>query len=86
MCATFSQLQNLSEWDDGKQRRWREAVEHIKFVVAMRRRQVREGKWFLREHPAGASSWGLAQTQELQEEEGVLTVAGDQRAYGLKRS
>ena len=39
---------------------------------------------FLHEHPAGASSWGLEQIKELQAEEGVLTVVGDQCAYGLK--
>jgi len=83
MCRMFSQLQNLSPWDDVKQANWKEAVEHIKFVISLYRLQVREGRLFLHEHPAGASSWGLKMVQDLMKEEGVVTSIADQCQYGL---
>ena len=84
MCTMFSQLQTLSGWGPEKERRWGEAVKHMMFVVSLYRRQVREGRLFLHEHPAGAKSWGLDMIKELQEEEGVVTVTGDQCEFGLK--
>ena len=56
----------------------------MKFVAGLYRRQMREGRLFLHEHPAGASSWMLKEIKELCEEDGVETVIGDQCMYGLK--
>jgi len=84
MCRMFSQLQALSPWTKEKQERWFEAVEHVKFVVALYRLQMRAGRLFLHEHPAGASSWSLNAVKELLEEEGVMTTVADQCQYGLE--
>ena len=49
----------------------------LKFVVALYRKQAREGRLFFHEHPESASSWGLKEVQELAEDEGVeVAVAG----------
>ena len=34
-----------------------EGRQHLEFVCWMYRRQLRNGKWFLHEHPATAVSW-----------------------------
>ena len=80
MCTMFSSLQNLSPWTEEKKRRWGEAREHIRCVDRM---QLDEGRLFLREHPAGASSWDLEEMKELMSEEEVHTVRADQCMYGL---
>ena len=46
--------------------------------------QLREGRWFLHEHPAGASSWGLEEVRKMEKEEGVTIRVADQCMYGLK--
>ena len=84
MCTLFSQLQNLSGWGPDKQERWVEAVGHMRFVIDLYRRQMREGRLFLHEHPAGATSWGLEMVKKLLEEEGVFTTVADQCEYGLE--
>ena len=71
MCQMFSQLQTLSGWTEEKSRRWCEAREHIKFMIAVYRHQLRQGRWFLHEHPHGASSWSLEEVRKLMQEEGV---------------
>ena len=84
MCTMFSQLQRLSTWTEEKQRRWREDRRHLKFMAEIYKNQIREGRWFLLEHPAGASSWSLAEIQELLEELEVDITIADQCMYGLR--
>lgn len=84
MCTMFSRLQHLRKWTESKEQRWVEAVQHIKFVVQLYREQIRGGRFFIHEHPAGASSWGLRLVQELAREEGVTIAEADQCMYGLK--
>ena len=84
MCTMFSKLQALSGWSEDKQRKWCEAREHIKFMIAVYRRQLREGRWFLHEHPDSASSWGLEEVRKLMMEEGVVTTVAHQCMYGLR--
>ena len=80
----FSKLQALSGWSEDKQRTWREAREHIKFMIAVYRRQLREGRWFLHEHPDRASSWVLDEVRKLMLGEGVVTTVAHQCMYGLR--
>lgn len=82
MCTVFSQLQNETPWTEGKRARWREAKRHMEFMVAVYRRQLREGRWFLHEQPAAATSWGVEEVEKLLAEEGVMTVIGDQCMHG----
>ena len=65
MCKMFSQLQHLSPWNDKKQERWVEDRRHIEFVCQIYRMQMQSGNWFLHEHPAGASSWGLREVKQI---------------------
>ncbi len=58
-CTMFSPLQTLTPWTTEKTRRWCEATEHIQFVVETYKMQMKAGRWFLHEHPAGASSRDL---------------------------
>ena len=59
-CTAFSLLQNLNpdsmNHSAEKQRKWREGCRHLKFVVELYRQQMAAGRWFLHEHPAGATS------------------------------
>ena len=82
MCTIFSVLQNLSRWTAEKQERWKAAVEHLKFACKLYRHQIKEGRWFLHEHPVGASSWKIKEVSEILRMEEVNTATADQCMYG----
>lgn len=84
MCTMFSPLQRLTGWTAEKQRRWREDRRHLQFMAQVYRIQAMQGRWFLHEHPATASSWSLKEITDVLDVEGVSTVLGDQCMYGLK--
>ena len=46
--------------------------------------QINEGRYFLHEHPAQATSWGLKEIMQLANEENVTITKVDQCMYGLK--
>ena len=75
MCAMFSALQNLTQWSEEKQHRWREDRKH---------QQVKEGRWFLHIHPDSANSWSLKEITDVMDMEGVEVTAADQCMFGLK--
>ena len=56
MCRMFSPLQNMSPWTARKQKQLEADIEHLKFMVEIYRKQVEEGRYFIHEDPAGASS------------------------------
>ena len=80
----FSTMQRLTAWSEEKQRRWREDREHLKFMARVYQTQVEQGRWFLHEHPATASSWSLQEVTGVFNMTNVDTVEGDQCMYGLK--
>ena len=82
MCTMFSTLQQLQPHDAAWHERLRKAKGHIKFAVAMYRRQRRQGRYFLHEHPASASSWQLPVMQGLVDEHDGQVVTIDQCMYG----
>ena len=84
MCTMFSPLQRMTRWTEEKQRRWREDRRHLQFMAQVYRIQALQGRWFLHEHPATASSWSLREITDLLNIDGVGTVVGDQCMYGLK--
>ena len=84
MCTMFSNLQKMTKWTEDKQRRWIEAVDHIKVMAEIYRIQIEGGRWFLHEHPASATSWGLKVIQELAKQPGVEISVADQCMYDLK--
>ena len=85
-CTMFSSLQNLNKknWSKIEEEKLVEAKRHIKFVVELYKIQVKEGRYFLHEHPAGASSWALDDIKDLEKETGVKIAVADQCMYGLK--
>ena len=85
-CTMFRSLQNMNKkyWSPEKKVKYMEAVEHIKFVVKLYRKQAEGGRWFLHEHPAGASSWDLEEMAKLAKEVDVKIKIADQCMYGLK--
>ena len=54
-CTPFSQLQTLNKNAAGRDQKWREGVEHMRFVVKLYRKQVEAGRVFLHEHPRNAT-------------------------------
>ena len=60
MCTWFS---SLMEWNKSKipsdqfQVNLRRAIRHLEFTFQLYDLQVTGGRYFLREHPAGATSW-----------------------------
>ena len=49
----------------------------------MYRIQLKEGRYFIHEHPAGATSWRMEVIRKLWGEEGVRAVVADQCESGL---
>ena len=84
MCATFSALQNLTPWTEEKQHRWREDRKHLQFVGELKKKQVKEGRWFLHIQPASAASWSSKEITDVMDMEGVDVTAADQCVFGLK--
>ena len=91
-CTMFSVLQGLNqykngaEWNESFQRRKQEAIRHVEFCAALYRLQSASGRYWLHEHPNGASSWNLKTIAQLLRLPGVTRVRADQCAYGLTAS
>ena len=85
MCRMFSSLQNITKnkrrpgWDE----RFVEAKAHVKFVMEIYEEQRKNGRLFLHEHPAGATSWDMEEVRKMQQKTGVFLVTADQCMYGL---
>ena len=87
MCTAFTTWQVLNEQkhnvDQIKLARARvEATMHMNFVTELYCEQVNNGRFFLHEHPAMASSWQLRCMKNLMSIPGVERVVGDQCQYG----
>ena len=54
----------------------------MEFVASLYAEQAAAGRYFLHEHPSGASSWGLTAVKALQQLPGVTRVNADQCRYG----
>jgi hypothetical protein len=59
------------------------ATAHMNFMATIYKEQLKEGRYFLHEHPAGASSWKLDAIQKIRGSEGVVSVLGDMCAFGM---
>jgi hypothetical protein len=89
-CTMFSRLQlNLNANKMGKiewERRRREAELLLVFAAAVYALQVRSGRHFLHEHPAGASSWRHPAIAKLYARSGVDAVVANMCEFGLTTS
>ena len=83
-CKMFSSLQNLSAWTASKAKRLRKAKRHIRFCMELYEEQMSEGRLFLHEHPANATSWQMEEVRKVATSSGVRVVVADQCMYGLR--
>ena len=88
MCRAFSTWQALNRAKSSDKaaidRSYAEAVVHIRFVCELYAEQVAGGRYFLHEHPVGASSWQLKCIQAIMELPGTQRVNGDQCMFGAE--
>ena len=59
---------------------------HMDFMARIYWEQIKGGRWFLHEHPAGASSWHLDCIREIAELAGVRTVTAHMCEFGMVTS
>ena len=83
-CTMFSQLQNLTEWNANKQKKYEEATDLMNFAAKVYETQMKAGRYFVHENPIGASSWTLPSIQRLKHKKGVEEKIADLCMYGLK--
>ena len=61
-----------------------ECLRHLTWVCKLYRMQYDAGRFFLHEHPWGASSWQLRCVDDLAKLNGVFTLMGDMCRFNLK--
>ena len=66
------------------QRRLIEAKLHLDFCIEVYEFQLKNGRHFLHEHPATATSWIDAEMQKLLAKKGLHTTIGHMCQYGMK--
>merc|ERR1711884_655490 len=57
---------------------------HLEFCMQLYRIQMRNGLYFLHEHPAYARSWKNEQVVRIMNRRDVRTVDGDMCAFGMQ--
>ena len=89
-CTPFSILLNLSK-DKGdaatKEKlkdKYKEALDHLLFMIKIYQYQIKTGRIFVHEHPLSATSWQIDEMKALMATPGVHAVRGDQCMMGLK--
>ena len=81
LCTASSQFQNVSwcpEWE-----KW-QATKLLHVAVDVYEEQIRAGRYFLHEHPLGASSWLDPRVTALQKRNGVFTVSSPMCCFQAK--
>ena len=86
-CTVFSPMQNINQkhhigeaWEKKKQ----EGIDLLLFATQCYWDQIERGMFFLHEHPATASSWGMDALQELEAYPGVHVVTADMCRWGMR--
>ena len=86
-CTVFSPMQNINQkhhigeaWEKKKQ----EGIDLLLFATQCYWDQIERGMFFLHEHPATASSWGMDALQELEAYPGVHVVTTDMCRWGMR--
>jgi hypothetical protein len=85
-CTPFSQLQGLN-----KARRDPKIVEkelnlgklHMRFCIHIYRMQVKAGRHFAHEHPAGSTAWNMPEVQQFILEYGIDSVKMNMCSFGM---
>ena len=88
MCKAFCSWQFLnfvkSKDKEAMRKFYLKAVEHMRFVVRLYRMQHDAGRYFLHEHPSGATSWKLDFIENLLNTPGIERTVGDQCQFGAE--
>ena len=65
------------------QERFRRTRAHLQFCAKLYALQIQQGRYFLHEHPAGATAWNEKCIQSILGKHGVILVKAEQCQYGL---
>ena len=65
------------------QQKLAEAERHLQFCLHIYKIQIKEGRYFIHEHPRDASSWMYGNVQAVQDMIGVETIIGHMCRYGM---
>ena len=87
MCGPFSSMNNINYarmTDAEKEQRIAYGRKHLELCMRLYEIQWSEGRYFLHEHPATASSWSEQCVVNMLRKHGVTHGTGDQCRYGLK--
>ena len=87
MCAAFSQLNNINfsrMSPEDVQKVIEHGTRHLEFCMQLYRIQMRNGLYFLHEHPAQARSWKNEEVRKIMNRRDVKTVEGDMCAFGMQ--
>ena len=87
MCTTFSAWQyiNNSKRDPAvTSKEYARGLSHLRFCCEFYDYQVVQGRYFLNEHPAQATSWGTAEVKRILDLEDVNRAVGHQCQYGAQ--
>ena len=85
-CTVFSSMQNMKQRHNvGKawEIKYQQGLAHLEYAVQLYWEQISRGRFFLHEHPATATSWGLPIIKELERHPGVQVVTGDMCRWGM---
>ena len=86
MCRAFSMLQGLNQFRMGPEK-WKKILEHgrshLKFVCELYHIQAKAGRYFVHEHPSGASSWKGKCVVECAKLPGSVTITSDLCQFGM---
>jgi len=85
LCTAFSQIQALNAHRRDPQVIARERVRamvHLRFVCQLYQMQLDEGRYFLHEHPAGATSWKEECVETIWRNPSVERIVNDQCQFG----
>ena len=85
-CTDFSVIQNINRDRMGEvewQRRKIEAMDHLEFACEMYIKQAEQGRVFVHEHPATASSWRQRCIRKVLEKTGACIVEANMCAFGM---
>ncbi len=88
MCGPFSKLQEVFDYPkfskEDVETKLREALEHLRFAIDLCLQQHEQGRFFLFEHPASASSWYSQAVIALNSIKGVYKVNFDFCMLGME--
>ena len=84
MCTAFSAWQHINRKKRDPSvvsREYVRAMVHIRFCMELYKLQMDDGRYFLHEHPASATSWAEPEVQRIEQMVGVRVAIGDQCQY-----